>query len=142
MATRQEVVMELRRYGYDGPISYPKDRLLSLLQARKASGAGDLPAPTVAEAQKRDLSRSKVPAFEDLTPDWEFQVRGEPGAWFRFIAHVTNVDTGEEWIDAVGGTKAHRMWRAFTPSRIKRNARTGVITKRKCHRPVDTEGDE
>lgn len=58
-----------------------------------------------------------APSGRWLRPGTEFSVHGERGR-FRFLGHV---DTGEaEWIDAIGGTKGVRMFRAFRPDAVKK----------------------
>jgi hypothetical protein len=55
-------------------------------------------------------------------PPTTFAVSGEPGGRFRFTRHVRNTDTGEEWIDCIGGTDqgAVIMFRSFRPYRVTR----------------------
>lgn len=47
----------------------------------------------------------------------EFSVKGERGR-FRFIAHVVTDKT--EWIDCIGGQKGYEMFRAFSPTNVRR----------------------
>ncbi|MGH9045862.1 MAG: DUF7246 family protein [Acidimicrobiales bacterium] len=37
---------------------------------------------------------------------------------WEFIAHVTNVTTGEQWVEVVGGGSGDRKVRSFAPERI------------------------
>ena len=39
-------------------------------------------------------------------------------AEWTFVAHVTNTETGEAWVEVVGGAKGDRSVRSFDPSRI------------------------
>ena len=65
-----------------------------------------------------------LPNGRVLKPGDEFTVKGEAGASFRFVRHVTNETTGKEWIDCIGGQAQHlpkqmvTMFRAFRPERI------------------------
>ncbi len=52
-----------------------------------------------------------------LEPGVEFSVKGEPGR-FVFLS-VTEKDDGKVWVNAVGGPKGHRLYRAFYPERVK-----------------------
>jgi hypothetical protein len=40
------------------------------------------------------------------------------GASWSFVAHVANVETGEEWIEVVGGRKGDRAVRSFRPDQL------------------------
>jgi hypothetical protein len=40
------------------------------------------------------------------------------GASWSFVAHVTNIETGEEWIEVVGGRKGDRAVRSFRPDQL------------------------
>jgi hypothetical protein len=139
--TKRDIILELRRYGYEGPVSYSRDKLLELLRGVRDVRKVELPQAQAPADETGAEHKVKVFSYEDLTPDLEFQVTGEPGAWFRFHAHVTNTKTGEEWIDAAGGTKYHQMFRAFHVGRIRRK-RSGEIKTRPCRRAVDEEMED
>jgi hypothetical protein len=40
------------------------------------------------------------------------------GASWSFVAHVANVETGEEWVEVVGGRSGDRAVRSFRPDQI------------------------
>ena len=44
-------------------------------------------------------------------------LRQRAAAW-TFVAHVTNTETGECWVEVVGGAKGDRRVRSFDPGRI------------------------
>jgi len=43
---------------------------------------------------------------------------GIRSATWEFVAHVTNLSTGEAWVEVIGGRGGDRMTRSFTPDRI------------------------
>ena len=43
---------------------------------------------------------------------------GLRSAKWEFVAHVTNVVTGDEWIEVVGGKDGARVLRSFRPERV------------------------
>ena len=40
------------------------------------------------------------------------------GASWSFVAHVANVETGEEWVEVVGGRSGDRAVRSFRPDQL------------------------
>jgi hypothetical protein len=40
------------------------------------------------------------------------------GATWSFVAHVVNAETGEEWVEVVGGRKGDRAVRSFAPHQL------------------------
>jgi hypothetical protein len=40
------------------------------------------------------------------------------GATWSFVAHVRNVESGEEWVEVVGGRAGDRATRSFPPERV------------------------
>ncbi len=40
------------------------------------------------------------------------------GASWAFVAHVTNGETGEEWVEVVGGRAGDRAVRSFRPDQL------------------------
>jgi len=55
----------------------------------------------------------------------------ERGATWRFVAHVTNLETGAEWTEVVGGRTGEQRRRSFRPEQLYpyRTIRAGVPTK-------------
>jgi len=58
---------------------------------------------------------------------WAGLVAGDPvlvegtrlrGATWSFMAHVTNAETGEEWVEVVGGRAGDRKVRSFRPDQL------------------------
>jgi hypothetical protein len=43
---------------------------------------------------------------------------GLRSAEWEFVAHVTNTETGEDWVEVVGGARGDRKVRSFAPGRI------------------------
>jgi hypothetical protein len=43
---------------------------------------------------------------------------GLRSAQWEFMAHITNTDTGEDWVEVVGGARGDRKVRSFAPGRI------------------------
>jgi hypothetical protein len=43
---------------------------------------------------------------------------GLRSAHWEFVAHVTNTETGENWVEVVGGARGDRKVRSFAPGRI------------------------
>ncbi|HEY1826899.1 MAG TPA: hypothetical protein VGF87_02710 [Acidimicrobiales bacterium] len=40
------------------------------------------------------------------------------GASWAFMAHVTNAESGEEWVEVVGGSRGDRKVRSFRPDQL------------------------
>jgi hypothetical protein len=55
-----------------------------------------------------------------LAPGDPVQVAGTRlrGASWSFVAHVANVETGEEWVEVVGGRSGDRAVRSFRPDQL------------------------
>ena len=139
-ATKRTIVRELRELGYAGPVSMSRDKLLSILARERESRTVDT-AATPAQPEEGMLEgRARAPWLGNLDREQEFQVKGEVGAWFRFLGHVTSKD-GEEWVDCYGGTKHHYSMRSFRPERI-RTKPDGTYKSRPCRRAVDTEEED
>lgn len=61
-----------------------------------------------------------MPDGRIIEKDEIIKIKGEYGAKFKFIEHVTRTDSGVEWIDCFelrGGALCG--WRSFYPDRIK-----------------------
>jgi hypothetical protein len=67
------------------------------------------------------------PADLKRTTSWAGLKPGDPvrvdgtrliGASWTFVAHVANVETGEEWIEVVGGRSGDRAVRSFRPDQL------------------------
>ncbi|MGH8996757.1 MAG: DUF7246 family protein [Acidimicrobiales bacterium] len=43
---------------------------------------------------------------------------GLRSATWAFVAHVTNVETGQDWVEVVGGARGDRKVRSFAPARV------------------------
>jgi hypothetical protein len=65
-----------------------------------------------------DLQRSN--RWAGLKPGDPVQVEGARmrGASWSFVAHVCNAETGEEWVEVVGGRSGDRSVRSFHPGHI------------------------
>ncbi len=65
-----------------------------------------------------DLRR--VTAWAGLRPGDPVQVEGTRlrGATWAFVAHVTNSETGESWVEVVGGRVGDRAVRSFRPDQL------------------------
>jgi hypothetical protein len=65
-----------------------------------------------------DLHRSR--RWAGLTPGDPVLVDGTRirGATWTFVAHVANTETGEEWVEVVGGRAGDRTVRSFRPGQI------------------------
>ena len=68
------------------------------------------------------------------TAAWAGLTKGDPvevsetrlrSATWRFVAHVRNVVTGDEWIEVVGGRAGDRTLRSFPVSRVFAPTRKG-----------------
>jgi hypothetical protein len=75
------------------------------------------------------LSRAGVMALPDLrrASQWAGLLPGNPvqvqgtrirSATWTFVAHVTNVASGEEWVEVVGGRAGDRKVRSFRPDQL------------------------
>jgi hypothetical protein len=55
-----------------------------------------------------------------LAPGDPVQVDGSRirGASWSFMAHVTNAESGEEWVEVVGGRAGDRSVRSFRPNQL------------------------
>jgi hypothetical protein len=55
-----------------------------------------------------------------LAPGDPVQVEGTRlrGAAWSFMAHVTNAESGEEWVEVVGGRAGDRKVRSFRPDQL------------------------
>jgi hypothetical protein len=40
------------------------------------------------------------------------------GATWSFVAHVTNTETAEAWVEVIGGKPGHRTVRSFPPAQV------------------------
>lgn len=67
-------------------------------------------------------------------PAWAGVRRGEivevtdtglRSATWEFVAHVRNIETGDEWIEVVGGKDGERVMRSFRPERVFAPAQRG-----------------
>ena len=74
------------------------------------------PAPSTAEVA--DLRRST--RWAGLRPGDPVHVDGTRlrGASWEFVAHVTNGETGEVWVEVVGGRAGDRAVRSFRPDQL------------------------
>src|SRR5580692_530491 len=65
-----------------------------------------------------DLRRSTK--WAGLQPGDPVRVEGTRlrGAAWQFVAHVTNGDTGEQWVEVVGGRAGDRAVRSFRPDQL------------------------
>jgi len=65
-----------------------------------------------------DLRRST--RWAGLRPGDPVQVDGTRlrGASWQFVAHVTNGETGETWVEVVGGRAGDRSVRSFRPDQL------------------------
>jgi hypothetical protein len=73
-----------------------------------------------------DLARSTQ--WAGLRPGDPVQVEGTRlrSATWNFVAHVSNVETGEEWVEVVGGKPGDRAVRSFRPDQLyAKSARPG-----------------
>jgi hypothetical protein len=73
-----------------------------------------------------DLKRNAH--WAGLAPGDPVQVTGTRmrGASWAFVAHVANTETGEVWVEVVGGRSGDRAVRSFSPEQIyAANARPG-----------------
>ncbi len=68
-----------------------------------------------------------MPADLQRTTHWAGLVPGDPvmvagtrlrGASWTFVAHVANAETGEEWVEVVGGRRGDRAVRSFRPDQL------------------------
>lgn len=65
-----------------------------------------------------DLKRST--SWAGLRPGDPVQVEGTRlrSATWSFVAHVANAETGEEWVEVVGGRAGDRAVRSFRPEQL------------------------
>ncbi len=80
----------------------------------------------------------KTPAWGLFIPGMEVKVDGEPRRYYRWVAHVRNTRTGEEWADLIGGKPgtnhgagATRLQRSVALERVKPVMTVGRATKRR-----------
>lgn len=68
-----------------------------------------------------------MPSELDRSKSWAGLRAGDPvdvegtrlrGARWTFLAHVRNRDTGEEWVEVVGGRSGDRKLRSFRPGQV------------------------
>ncbi|MGP0031411.1 MAG: hypothetical protein ACLPVF_12995 [Acidimicrobiales bacterium] len=59
-------------------------------------------------------------SWAGLRPGDRVRVEGtrQRSATWSFVAHVTNTETGEEWVELVGGRSGHRAVRSFRPDQL------------------------
>lgn len=78
---------------------------------------------------RRPRRAAAAPATSKLrrTDSWAGLRSGDPvevaglrqrATEWRFVAHVTNTETGEAWVEVVGGARGDRRVRSFDPGRI------------------------
>jgi hypothetical protein len=65
-----------------------------------------------------DLHR--MTSWAGLRPGDAVRVTGTRlrGASWSFVAHVSNAETGEEWVEVVGGRAGARAVRSFRPDQL------------------------
>jgi len=147
---RAEVLEALRATGYTGPTSYTKTRLLEMLEER--SGV-EPPEGGVATPEKRTQGPRRagkrttapnpdpfvrVDRWDGLDRTRDFRVN-VTGGWFRFVAHVTNPETGESWVDCLDVKR--RKSRCFRPEVVKRKAGDVIVSRPTQLRRKDEEDD-
>ncbi len=82
---------------------------------------------------------SQTPSHLRRSPAWSGLCEGDPvdvldpreaASNWRFVAHVTNTKTGEEWVEVVGGRKGDERRRSFRPDQLypHRSVRGGAPT--------------
>lgn len=68
-----------------------------------------------------------MPAELERRTKWAGLASGDPvqvegvrarGASWKFMAHVTNLESGEVWVEVVGGRGADRTVRSFRPDQL------------------------
>jgi hypothetical protein len=77
--------------------------------------------------QLAELRRSE--RWAGLRPGDPVRVAGVKlrGASWTFVAHVANADTGEEWVEVVGGRSGDRAVRSFRTDQLyAASARPGI----------------
>lgn len=136
--SRQQVLVELEDLGFDKPTGhrstrYLRDTLRTLRTSGRASVQDDQGQGTTGMLN----GLSKEPEWGGLDSTMEFRVSGEAG-WFRFLAHVVNPRTGNDWVDAYGGDGKHVQFRSFDPRRIV--VRNGQPVTRPCKRATQDNG--
>ena len=114
---RAELVASLRAMGYTGSVSFPKAELDQLYTTEREKYRAANPSTDPSEARRRKDPYTHEMEWENLTPDRDFKVRGEPG-WFRFLSYDTNPETEESWVSSIGGANGKVMYRCFSSSRI------------------------
>ena len=80
-------------------------------------------SPAAAVADLRRTTR-----WAGLRPGDPVQVDGTRlrGASWEFVAHITNEETGDVWVEVVGGRSGDRAVRSFRPDQLyARTARPG-----------------
>ena len=75
-----------------------------------------VPRPT--EQASGKLQRESVWAGVRRGESVEVTETGLRSAKWEFVAHVTNIVTGDEWIEVVGGKDGARVLRSFRPERV------------------------
>jgi hypothetical protein len=60
-----------------------------------------------------------------------FKIKGEYGIKFKFVGHITNLETGSEWVDCFEIVRGQvGALRSFKSDRIKRIPQKGKRSKR------------
>ncbi len=89
-----------------------------------------------------DLRRST--RWAGLRPGDPVQVEGTRlrGAAWEFMAHVTNGETGEAWVEVVGGRAGDRSVRSFRPGpALRAEGSSRTATRRWPRRPGSRSSD-
>ncbi len=79
------------------------------------------------------MSLQRTPSWAGLRPGDAVTVDaggvGMRAASWEFVAHVRSSDTGDEWIEVVGGKRGDRKVRSFPPESVyPPHARPGAAT--------------
>jgi hypothetical protein len=74
--------------------------------------------PTAAPVPAGHLVRAD--AWAGLRPGDAVEVAGTRlrSATWAYVAHVTNTQTGDEWVEVVGGRPGERKLRSFRPEQV------------------------
>ena len=73
------------------------------------------------------MGEGRAPGKLRREPVWAGVAKGElvdvadtglRSATWEFVAHVRNLETGDEWIEVVGGKDGERVMRSFRPERV------------------------
>lgn len=111
MATRNQLVAELRSRGYDGPVSYAKNKLEQLLADRVRETTPKHAPPAPVRPQVLVLTE-----WQGLKRGSRVKIVGERGTVYEFISYTSGP---HPYVTLLGGRRGDKKMRYIRPAKIQ-----------------------